>query len=101
RRPLIGCDRGVALNQLHAPDAYAELFGNELSLRRKHALSELTFAGVRSHQAVRAYRDPRIELTVRRSSGRLGLQSIWRHTQLAGESSGTEAHTQRHGTITT
>ena len=61
-RALIGRERGIALNQLHAIDRHAQLFGDQLHLRREEALAELALAGVRGDAAVGGDRDPRVEL---------------------------------------
>ena len=64
-----GCDAlvwrhaGHALNERHAIDRHAELFGNQLRLRGVESLPNLALAGVGGHIAVSRDRDPRIELS--------------------------------------
>ena len=62
RRALIGRHRRVALDQTHAIERHAQLFGDELRLRGVEALPELALAGVGRHRAVGGDRDPRVEL---------------------------------------
>ena len=62
RRPLIGRDRRVALDQPDAIERNRELLGNQLRLRREDPLAELALAGVGRDDAVGGDGDPRIEL---------------------------------------
>ena len=62
RGSLVGTDRRVALNELHPRDRHRQLLGDELNLRRVHALAELALAGIRGDAAVGADGEPRIEL---------------------------------------
>src|SRR5690349_10490212 len=61
-RALVGRDARVALNQLDAAEWNRQLLGNQLSLRRIQAVTELALAGERRDVAVGADRDPRVEL---------------------------------------
>src|SRR5712692_500503 len=61
--PLIWGQRRIASDEVHAIKGYAQLFSDQLDLRRRDALSQFTFAGVGRHASVRANRDPRIELS--------------------------------------
>ena len=62
RGALIRRQRRVALDQLHAIERDAELFGDQLRLRGVEPVTELAFAGVGRHVAVGGDGDPRIEL---------------------------------------
>ncbi len=58
RRPLVGADGGVALNQGHGTDGNGQLFGHELRLCGQHALAEIALARIGRHLPVRRDRDP-------------------------------------------
>ena len=62
RRALIGRERRVALDELHAVERHIELFGDKLRLHGIHALAELGLTGVGGHVAVCCDGDPRIKL---------------------------------------
>ena len=49
---LIGRRAGNALNQLDAVHRHAELFGDELRLRRVESVPDLAFAGERGYRSV-------------------------------------------------
>ena len=72
RGALIRRDRGVALHQRHSSDWDAELLGHELRLCCEQPVAELAFAGVGGDVAVRADRDPRVELRTARTVQTLG-----------------------------
>src|SRR5689334_720463 len=61
-RALIRRHRRVALNQPHAVEWHAQLFGDQLHLCGVETLSELALAGVGGDGAVGRDGDPRIEL---------------------------------------
>ena len=79
-----GCDalirrhRSIAIDEVDAIEWHAQFFGDELNLRRGHALPDFFFAGVRRHVAVGANRNPGIDLVRGRrscnSSGKVFLR---------------------------
>ena len=56
----------VGDDQVDAVKRHAEFFGDELHLRRGHALPEFFFSGVGGHAAVRGDGDPGIDFIGRR-----------------------------------
>src|SRR5688572_5299766 len=75
-RSLIGSERRVALDQLHAVERHAEFFGNELGLCRIQAVSQFALSGVGGDVAVSANGDPRVELIAWSSIDSLGLSEF-------------------------
>ena len=51
---LVRSNRGLGVNEVDAIEAYAQLFGDELNLRRANSLPDFRFAGVRGYAAARA-----------------------------------------------
>ena len=63
---LIRRDRRVAGDQIDAMKRHAKFLGDQLNLRRGHALAEFFFSGVGGHAAVRGDGDPGIDFIRRR-----------------------------------
>ena len=89
RRALIGRHRRVALDQPHAIERHAQLFGDELHLRGVEPLAELALARIGRDRAVGGDRDPRVELRAP------GAVEALRQDAASGRSA-TPAEAKRH-----
>src|SRR5262245_16716188 len=93
RRALIRAERRVALHEPDTADRHAQLFGDQLSLRRLHALAELDLPRIRGDLAVRADGDPRVELSAGRTLPLATLRA--QHPTACAEAA--ESHDERPG----
>ncbi len=73
---LIGCQRGVAVDQLHAIERHRQFLGHQLLLRGRDPLAQFFFAAIGGDAAVGSDGDPGIDLIHGRRTGERRLAEL-------------------------
>src|SRR5260370_20883679 len=67
--PLIGSERRVAVDEIHATERHIEFFGDQLVLNGPETLPKIALAGIAGYGLILRNRDPGIHLVEHRVAG--------------------------------
>src|SRR5882724_11957486 len=67
---LIGSERRVAIDKIHATERHIEFFGDQLVLNGPETLPKIALAGIPGYSLILRNRDPGIHLVEARVAGR-------------------------------